>query len=242
VEARRKILVADDSPLFRDLESLFLTRSGDVVTAADGPRALEAARRERPDVAVIDLSMPGMDGDDVCRAIKADPDLETVPVILVVGGDLPDDRERAVRAGADDVIAKPINRVTLIRSVNRFLRARPAGLTRVPLETPVRIDDYPNESLGTARNLSRGGMFVQASQPPPPLTELRLRFTLPDGREELTPTAVVIWRRVATAGAAPGMGVRFLRLDRSSAERIDDFVYQHAEIEPAQIDAAQVAS
>jgi uncharacterized protein (TIGR02266 family) len=225
---RRKILVADDSPLFRDLESLFLARSGEVITSCDGELALLAARQERPAIVVADLHMPGMTGDALCRVIKADNELRDTPVILVTSGDLPQDHERAVRAGADDVIAKPINRITLIQAVNRLLRTRRPGLTRVTLETPVRLRRGRDDAFGTARNVSRGGMFVQATEPLPPDSEVELHFELPDAASEIAPTAKVVWRRNRSDGAAPGMGLQFLRLDRDSADRIDDFVYQYA--------------
>ncbi len=229
---RRKILVADDSPLFRDLESLFLARSGEVITSGDGELALVTARRERPAVLVADLHMPGLSGDALCRAIKADPDLRDTPVILVTAGDQPQEHERAVRAGADDVIAKPINRITLIQAVNRLLRSRRPGLTRVTLETPVQLRRAGAAGYGTSRNLSRGGMFVQAAEPLPPDTEVELRFALPDSGSELAPTAKVVWRREHSGSAAPGMGLQFLRIDRDSADRIDDFVYQNARPAP----------
>lgn len=231
---RRRILVADDSPLFRDLESLFLARSGEVVTSADGELALQYARSERPAVVVADLHMPGMPGDALCRAIKSDPDLCDTPVILVTGGAEPLEHERAVRAGADDVVAKPINRITLIQAVNRLLRTRRPGLTRVTLETPVRMRRGDADGYGTARNVSRGGMFVQAAAPPPPDTELELHFALPNCKAEIAPTAKVVWRREHAGGSAPGMGLQFLRLDPASADRIDAFVYQNASPEPAE--------
>jgi CheY-like chemotaxis protein len=105
VDNRRCILIVDDTPLFRDLESLFLARTGRVVTARDADEGLAALRRERPDIAVIDLHMPGQSGDEMCRTIKADPELRSMPVILVMGSDRPEDHARAIRAGADDVLA-----------------------------------------------------------------------------------------------------------------------------------------
>ena len=229
---RRKILVADDSPLFRDLESLFLARSGEVVTAGDGEAALQTIRSEHPAVVVADLHMPGLPGDALCRTLKTDPELCDTPVILVTGGDQPGEHERAVRAGADDVIAKPINRITLIQAVNRLLRTRRPGLTRVTLETSVRLRRGAEDGYGTSRNVSRGGMFVQAAEPLPPETEVELHFALPDSGDEMAPTAKVVWRREPAGGQAPGMGLQFLRLDRDSADRIDEFVYQHAPPEP----------
>lgn len=229
MEFKRKILVVDDAPMFRELESLFLARSGRVITAADGVEAFEIARRERPDVIVTDLSMPGMRGDALCRAVKADPDLAGTPVIIVTGRGAGDEHEDAVRAGAADVVEKPVNRVSLIQAVNHFLRIAERGLVRVPLETDVRLSHAHRESWGRTRNVSRGGMFVETEElGPAPETEVQLEFTLPDMRHALQPTAKVVWRRRETGSLRPGMGLQFLKLDREAARYLDDFVYEHA--------------
>ncbi len=87
MEPRHTILVIDDAAMFRELGALFLARSGRVITADDGDQGLEALRRERPDVVVADLLMPGMSGDALCQVVKADPDLCETPVILVTSCD-----------------------------------------------------------------------------------------------------------------------------------------------------------
>jgi CheY-like chemotaxis protein len=169
MDARRKILIADDAAMFRELGALFLARSGRVITANNGIESLDAMRRHRPHVVVADLDMPDMDGEELCRCIKADPELRDTPVILVTRGELADERARAVRAGADDVIDKPISRIALIQAVNRFLRGPTLrGLARVSIETEVHIVYEREERWGTARNLSRGGIFIEAEHPMPP--------------------------------------------------------------------------
>jgi len=239
VETRRCILVVDDTPLFRDLESLFLARSGRVVTARDAIEGLAALRRERPDVAVIDLHMPGMGGDAMCRTIKADPELSNTPVILVTSSDVPEDHALAIRAGADGVLAKPLSRVTLIHAVNRFLRSPVMrGLARVCLETAVRIRLPDEDAWGTARNLSRGGIFVELEHPISPSTEVELEFRLPDAPTPLVPTAQVVWHRPGAPGAPMGLGMQFLALDGVSAQRIEAFVYEHLPAAPQGLLAA----
>jgi len=229
VHNRRTILLVDDAALFRDLGSLFLARSGEVVTARDGIEALARIARERPEVVVADLDMPRLDGAELCRRLKADPETRAIPVILVTSGDEAQHRARAVRAGADDVIAKPISRIALIQAVNRFLRGTGVrGLTRVPMVAEVRIQGTSELSHGIARNLSRGGIFVEAERAAAPDTEVELRFELPDSRVPIAPTAEVMWCRERTPQHAAGMGMRFLALDRASAQKIDDYVYQRA--------------
>lgn len=231
MERRRKILVVDDTELFRDLGSLFLSRSGHVLTASDGGKGLELARAEHPAVVVVDLDMPGLGGDDVCRAIKADPELDRVPVVILTSGDAPEDHARAVRAGADDVIPKPLNRISLIQAVNRLLRPLERGLVRVPVETEVRIRCDHEDAWGVARNLSRGGLFVSANRAVPPDTEVELEFALPDSATPISPTAQVVWTHCDGSGRPDGMGLRFLALDRRSAVRIEEFVYTHPTVD-----------
>jgi len=236
VDTERKILIADDAAMFRELGSLFLARSGRVVTANNGYEGLMLARCEHPNVVVADLEMPCMGGEELCRRIKADPALTHTPVIVVTPGGDAEDRARAVRAGADDVIAKPISRSGLIQAVNRLLRGRPLrGLARVALETEVQILHECQRRWGMARNLSRGGIFVEFDQAVPPATELALEFRLPQAERSLASTAQVIWRRPPANGLAPGMGLQFLALDSASVEEIDSFVYERAALPTAPV-------
>ncbi len=228
MEPRHTILVIDDAAMFRELGALFLARSGRVITAGNGDQGLEALRRERPDVVVADLLMPGMGGDELCQAIKADADLCETPVILVTSSDDADERARAVRSGADDVIAKPISRLALIQAVNRFLRSPHfRGLTRVSVETPVRIQIDDEHAVGQARNLSRGGIFVEADPTLELASEVALRFRLPGVSDPLAPTAKVVWRRDHSEAALGGMGLQFLAIDRTSVQRIEEFIYEN---------------
>ena len=229
MDTERKILIADDAAMFRELGSLFLARSGRVITANNGYEGLMLARRDHPNVVVADLEMPCMSGDELCRRIKADPGLARIPVILVTPGGDAEDRARAVRAGADDVIAKPISRMTLIQAVNRLLRDQPPrALARVALEAEVQIVHGQQERRGTARNLSRGGIFVESEHAVPPATEVGLEFRLPHTECPLAPTAQVIWHRQRAGGLSQGMGLQFLALDGAAAEAIESFVHEHA--------------
>ena len=229
MDTERKILIADDAAMFRELGSLFLARSGRVITANNGYEGLMLARRDHPNIVVADLKMPCMGGDELCRRIKADPELAKTPVIVLTPGGVAEDRALAVRAGADDVIAKPISRIGLIQAVNRLLRGQPLrGLARVALEAQVQIVHGQQECWGTARNLSRGGIFVESDYPMPPATEVTLGFQLPEANCSLAPTAHVIWHRLRANDLPHGMGLQFLALEVAEVEAIDSFVYERA--------------
>lgn len=217
--------MVDDAPLLRELAALFLARAGRVFTAAGGEEALSLAVVVRPDLVFADVSMPGMDGAELCRRLKRHPQLAHIPVVLLTGSDAADERERAVRAGADDVIPKPVERLPLLDAARRLLdHAGPRGLPRIPLDAPVRLRQRRHEWRGRARNLSRGGVFVESAELLHARAELELELALPETPLALASTAQVIWTRAPAPDAHPGMGLRFLGLDRQTARQLSEYV------------------
>jgi uncharacterized protein (TIGR02266 family) len=227
-EPRAKILVVDDAPMFREIETVFLGRTGRILTACDGTEALEIARRERPDLVLTDLSMLEMDGDELCREIRHDADLRHIPVIVVTSGNSAEEHERAVRAGADGVISKPLCRVTLLQVTQRFLRLTVRSFERVSFETEVRLSAGGSDIWAWSRNVSRGGMFVEADTALEPDSEFQVEFIVPDTSIVVQPTARVVWRRPADHERGPGMGLQFLKLDRDAAQWLEQFVYERS--------------
>ncbi|MBW2420869.1 MAG: response regulator [Deltaproteobacteria bacterium] len=228
MDSTRTILVVDEVPMFRELGALFLARSGRVLTAAGGAEALELAQREQPDVVLTDLFMPDMDGEALCRAIKDDPDLQETPVIVMISGDHGRDRARCVRAGAADVLIKPLSRVPLVEAVNRFLRQGTVrGLPRIALKAPVGLLAENEEHAGTVRNISRGGLFVETPWQVPMRTEVQLHFELPDTDTPVTPTAQAIWHQENPDRlTGRGVGMRFLSLDGRALRTLDDYIFE----------------
>ncbi len=111
---RRRVLIADDEPLIRALVHAALSGgSYEVSAVVDGPSALDAIRRERPDVALVDVRMPGMDGLAVCRAVRADRACDAVKVVILTATA---DLAGATNAGADAFMAKPF-RPSELRSI-----------------------------------------------------------------------------------------------------------------------------
>lgn len=217
--------MVDDTPLLRDLAALFLARAGRVFTAASGEEALRLAGVIRPDLVFADVAMPGLDGAELCRRLKRSALHLDVPVVLLTGGDTAEERERAVRAGADDVIPKPVERLPLLDAARRLLdRAAPRGLPRIALDAPVRLRQRQREWGGTARNLSRGGVFVETGEILHERAELELALDLPETPLALASTAQVIWSRTPREELSPGMGLRFLGLDRPTARQLGEYV------------------
>ena len=117
-----RIVVADDDADIRDLVVFKLQQSGhEVFAVSDGAAALEACRSEKPDLAVLDVMMPGMSGFDACRELRADPDLAGVPVILLTARAQENDIEQGFAVGADDYVVKPFSPRELASRVSAVL-------------------------------------------------------------------------------------------------------------------------
>ena len=120
---RSRVLIADDTESVRSLfERLLSTDGHEVVSAPDGRAALEAVQRDRPDVVLLDVEMPGLNGLEVCRRLKADPATRLTPVVMVTGQTDLSDRIRGIEAGADEFLSKPVHPQELrvrVRSLSR---------------------------------------------------------------------------------------------------------------------------
>ena len=116
-----RILVADDESAIRRLLRLTLGAEHDVLEAADGAEALRHLVRERPDVVLLDVAMPVMDGLAVCRAARAEPALDAVGIIVVSAAA---GRDEALAAGADRYFAKPYRPLALLEAVDELLSLR----------------------------------------------------------------------------------------------------------------------
>lgn len=120
-----RILVVDDQPAnVRLLEAKLQAEYFDVCTAVDGFAAIELARVEQPDLILLDVMMPRMDGYETCRRLKRDPATRHIPVVMVTALDQRDDRIRGLESGADDFLTKPIDDVTLFARVRSLLRLK----------------------------------------------------------------------------------------------------------------------
>ncbi len=120
-----RILIADDDWLNRDLLETYLTTAGgEVMAVSDGLTALEHARETPPDVALVDVQMPRMDGLSLCRELKNARETQFVPVIIVTALDSEEEKLKAIEAGADDFVSKPYNSVVLLTRVRSLLRLK----------------------------------------------------------------------------------------------------------------------
>jgi len=120
-----EILVVDDIPANVKLLELKLTNEYyDVITANDGFSAIEKAKQNKPDLILLDVMMPGMDGFETCRKLKEDPEVSHIPVVMVTALSDISDRVKGLEAGADDFLTKPINDIALFARVKSLVRIK----------------------------------------------------------------------------------------------------------------------
>ncbi len=165
-----RILIAEDSPDIRALVELLLAADGHQISSVtDGRAAVETARRTRPDLVLMDLSLPLLSGWEAARQIRSDPVTAAIPILAVTAHAMHGDRERAIAAGCNGFIAKPINEETFAADISGFLNdrppVRPGPATRyeAPNVEPGRIlvvDDQPDVAEFLREDLSADGHEV----------------------------------------------------------------------------------
>ena len=117
-----KILLVEDNETNRDMLSRRLARRGyEVIIAVDGVEGLAMAQAEAPDLILMDMSLPVLDGWEATRRLKADPATNHIPVIALTAHALSGDRDKSLQAGCDDYESKPVNFTRLLEKMNHFL-------------------------------------------------------------------------------------------------------------------------
>jgi CheY-like chemotaxis protein len=171
-----RILVADDSITIQKVVELTFSREDFVlVQARSGEEALRKAKEQRPDLVLLDLVMPDRNGYEVCAALRADPGLQSVPIILLAGTFEPFDKDKGLRAGANDFVTKPFESQALIGKVKHLLSAKaaPPEAPRpapVPPPPPRPTAAPPKPLTDQTLLLGPGGVLIPPAPPaaPPP--------------------------------------------------------------------------
>lgn len=145
-----KILVVDDEPEMREMLRMGLI-DHTVVVASDGIDALLKAARDEPDLIVLDVKMPGMDGFETCRRLRADPNLAQIPVIFATSQDTLSDKLEGYDAGADDYVIKPFDLTELQLRIRAVLRRLRPTASEVELQVGKITLNLLNREVSTPR-------------------------------------------------------------------------------------------
>ena len=229
--AATKILLVDDTKLFLKLEREYLKQSSVVIlTAENGRQALEIARNDRPDLIYMDLNMPEMDGAVCCAALKADPELRSIPVILVTTAGMSESVEQCKNAGCDGFLTKPIDRKTFLEMGRKFLSIIDRRERRVPCQLKALFSINGRENTyGTCVDLSTRGLYLAFAGEVHVEDKVEVSLLVSGNSTDL----VEAWGRVSWANPGivrkkqilpEGFGVEFLSIPEESLALIKRFI------------------
>ncbi len=211
-----RVLLADDSRFFRAIEGQFLKKTPvEIIEADDSALALSMVRNEKPDMVYMAFSLHGDGGGACCKAIKNDPQLRSVPVVIICDQDKPEQPEIARRNGCDAYLVKPLDRHSFLQVGRQFIEE--IREHRQPSFFPVIISANGEEFKGKCLDLSGGGMFLESNAEIPAGSQANLSFKLPNGpATEITCSAKVMWQNRKPNPMKPhyphGLGIMFVEL------------------------------
>jgi len=220
---KKTILMADDADIVVNLGRALFNREGcEVLTASDGTEALRLCRERHPDIALIDLRMPGLDGFALLAELKGDAATADIPVVVFSGSTRAEERERCLHAGAVDFLSKPLRLEDLLRKTARILDIPIRRHVRVPVKLTIHGNGGEGGFEAESRDISSGGLFVASSASLKLDSEIALRFRLPYQTRDIEVTGRVV--REVPPMPTRGYGISFVDLPPAVAEQIDRFV------------------
>jgi len=222
--AKVTVLIADDLKFFLEVESTYLKRGGfQVLTAASGAEAVAVASKEHPQLVLLDLEMPEMDGAAACAAMRKIPALALTPIIIMSAGGTPETRDRCRRAGCTEFVPKPEKPEDLLGVVARILKIKSRSAERITVVFEVVGATGTHQVVGRATNLSAAGLMIESAAPLPVGAILTIEFFLHRSHHQVR-TEVEVIRAEHGSDGAYRAGVRFTALSQADQEQILEYV------------------
>jgi two-component system cell cycle response regulator DivK len=218
-----RVLMVDDAGLFRMLEASFLRRLGcEILRAHDGSDIIRKATDVAPSLILLDSQRPDLDGPGCVRALKADPSLRAIPVLIVTRRE---DVKACCEAGADVTLTRPLEPGALELALSSLGRlAHREGLRR-SVRGWVQVAGPSGPIRGRLKDISRTGLFLALPEPLPMDQRIgvSLRLPGPDGQRQVRAQGVVVRQvtRDPDSHLIPGVGVRFIEIDPRDERHID---------------------
>lgn len=227
----KKILIVDDSATgLAQFKSIFSRTRCTVIAASDGKDALKKISDERPDIVLMDLYMPEMNGDECCLILKADPSFQDIPVILHTASRGEEERKRCLLAGCDAYLTRPfVDEDILLKTVNKFIDIPIRNHIRVSIDAEVGYFHNGKEYSARMHNMSLTGGFIETAEPLPIGSIINLFFTIPNSANRVEAVVEVIRVIPKDSGSpstriVPGIGIRFLTVTWEGKKIIDGYV------------------
>jgi CheY-like chemotaxis protein len=227
-----KVLLVDDMLMFLEIQKGFLKPTTiHIQCAQDGIEALTLVKLDIPDLVIMDLHMPKMDGAECCRAIKGDPRSGSIPVVMTTSAGKTEDHEICRRAGCDFLLTKPFERNLYLDTVRRYIPELDRREKRIPVKVRARFQAFRVNMTGTILDLSVRGGFLATDFKLDEGVEVLLAFSLPeDGTIQIQAKGVVRWTNGDTvkkkSDYPQGFGLEFTAFSQGSFAALQQYLLQ----------------
>ncbi len=228
-----KILLVDDVSMFLELQKMYLKLSSvHLLTAKDGAEALQVARKEHPSLVFMDLHMPKMDGAECCARIKADAELKALPVVMITSEGKGAEREICFKAGCDDFLTKPLDRVLYLETARRYVPAIDRRDSRIPCRARVKFRAFGITLSAEIHDISPNGVFIAADYEVATGTIMEVVFSLPGAEGSLIQAkGKVAWLNSGKGRKKTklpvGFGIEFIAMTEESKQALKLFIEKH---------------
>lgn len=221
-----KILLVDDMKNFLDLHSSFLRRTtSSIIMAHTGAEAVKVAKTEQPDIIMLDIEMPELNGIEACRLLKSNEVTKNIPVVMVTS--LASRRDECFKAGCDDFLAKPLTEDLFLSTIKKFVPMSVRQMKRIPINLEVKTLYGDMENTWRTKDMSEKGMFLVCDEQPPLGAELKVDFQIPSKTAENIVTKGIVVRVVDSDNPnnlVAGIGVELIDLDPKERAAMASFV------------------
>jgi CheY-like chemotaxis protein len=221
----KKILLVDDTNLFLEMQKGFFERSGcQVLAAKSGTEGLAKIRSEVPDLVLLDLEMPDMNGDEVCGLAKKDKRLKKIPIVMLSSRSDQKAIKKCQKAGCDNYLTKPITQKKLLDETARILKIHQRKDVRVSVQMEVEGVLGTSTFCGESENISRGGILIKSEALLKKGSEINIKFQLPGQPYHIEAKGEIV--RIDEDSFEPeyGNGIAFQNLNSIAKEMIGDFI------------------
>ncbi|HEY4715740.1 MAG TPA: response regulator [bacterium] len=223
---KKTVLLIDDVELFLQLEEGFFKRQNcETTTARSGEEALKIIAGNKPDLIFLDLYMPGIKGDELCKMLKSNPEYKNIPVIIISKSSKIEDIETCLKSGCDYYMVKPIKQTDLMNKAAELLQINIRRHARIFVRIEIHGKNKSEFFFGKTENISLSGIFVICDKNLELNSQVSLKIFLPVKTGEEIKAEGIIAREDRSRNF--GYGIKFTEISDDNQKKIEAYINAH---------------
>lgn len=224
-----KILIVNDSQFFIQMIKSTLKRPGcDILTAGGGSEALDIIKSNSPNLILMDFYIKGMNGAECCKKIKSNPATKGIPVIMITFAGKNEDIENCNNAGCDDYVTRPVEKMVLLKKVNKYLAISVREHKRASICVPALYYFDNEEYSGIVFSIGEGGMYIKGERVLDKGSCVKANFDIAHIAKQIEVEGEVVWNteeiKQVPLNIGHGFGVKFTSIDQKGIEAIKEYI------------------